>query len=44
MQRRRVIVEGLSDFEAFDGFVEFLLLGVEDTEAVIGGGVFFVKL
>ena len=44
MKRGRVVVERLSDFETFDGFVEFLLFGIEDAEAVVGGGVFFVEL
>ncbi len=38
-----VVVEGLGDFETFDGFVEFLFLRVEDAETVIGGGVLLVE-
>ena len=43
MNRGRVIVEGLGDFKTFDGFVILLAFGVENTEPVIGGGVFLVK-
>lgn len=43
MQGRGVIVEGLSDFETFDGFAKFLFLGVKNAEAVISGGVFLVE-
>ena len=38
-----VVVEGLGDFETFDGFVEFLFLRVEDAETVISGGVLLIE-
>ncbi len=38
-----VIIEGLGNFETFNGFVEFLFLRVEDAETVVGGGVLLVE-
>lgn len=43
VKRGGVIIEGLGDFETFDGFVEFLFLRVEDAETVVGGGVLLVE-
>lgn len=43
MEGGRVVVEGLGDFETFDGFVELLFLRIEDAKTVVGGGVFFVE-
>lgn len=44
MEGGRVIVEGLGDFETLDRFVEFLLFRIENAEAVISRGIFFVEL
>ena len=43
MKRRGVVVEGLGDFEAFNGLIKLLLLRIKDAETVIGGGIFFIK-
>ncbi len=43
MEGGGVIIEGLGDFEAFDGFVEFLFLRIEDAETVISGGVLLIE-
>ena len=42
VQRGRVRVERLGDFETFDGFAVFLAFRVQNTEAVVGGGIFLV--
>ena len=43
VERARIVVETLGDFETFDGFVVFLFFRVENTEAIVGGGVFLVE-
>ncbi len=43
METRRIAVERLRNLKAFNRFVELLLLGIENTETVISGGVFLVE-
>ena len=38
-----VLIQTLGDFEAFNGFAVFLVFGVEDAQAVVGGGVLLVE-